>query len=116
MDKFRLQQVATNLISNAIKFGEGKPITVHVSEEGGVTAFSVTDQGIGIAPEMLDQIFKPFERGVSSRHYAGLGLGLFIVRTIVEGLGGTIRVQSRPRMGSTFIVELHNSRRVHEPQ
>ena len=67
-------------------------------------------------PKCWTKIFKPFERGVSSRHYAGLGLGLFIVRTIVEGLGGTIRVQSRPRMGSTFIVELHNSRRVHEPQ
>ena len=114
-DKFRLQQVATNLISNAIKFGEGKPITVHVSEEGGVTTLSVKDLGIGVAPEMREQIFKPFERGVSSRHYAGLGLGLFIVRTIVEGLGGTIQVQSRPRMGSTFIVELPNSRRVHEP-
>jgi signal transduction histidine kinase len=115
-DKFRLQQVATNLLSNAIKFGEGKPITVHVSEREGMTTFSVQDHGIGIAPEMLDEIFQPFERGVSSRHYSGLGLGLFIVRTIVEGLGGTIRVQSLPKMGSTFTIELQNSRRIHEPQ
>jgi len=115
-DRFRLQQVATNLLSNAIKFGEGKPIAVHVSGREGTTTFSVQDHGIGIAPEKLDEIFKPFERGVSSRHYAGLGLGLFIVRTIVEGLGGTIRVQSRPKMGSTFTIELQNSRRVHEPQ
>jgi PAS domain S-box-containing protein len=107
-DKFRLHQVATNLLSNAIKFGQGKPIAIAVTEHQGLTTLEVKDQGIGIAPEMLDRIFKPFERAVSVRNYGGLGLGLFIVRTIVEGLGGTVRVVSQPKTGSTFTVELRD--------
>jgi signal transduction histidine kinase len=105
-DRFRLDQVATNLLSNAIKFGRGKPIAVTVREHQGLTTLEVKDQGIGIPQEMLERIFKPFERAVSVRHYGGLGLGLFIVRTIVQGLGGTIRVESKPKEGSTFTVEL----------
>jgi PAS domain S-box-containing protein len=109
-DKFRLTQVVVNLLSNAIKFGQGKPIAVVVTEYEGVTTLEVRDEGIGIAPEMLDQVFKPFERAVSVRHYGGLGLGLFIVQTIVNALGGTIRVKSKPGVGSTFTVELRNAR------
>ena len=109
-DKYGLTTVATNLLSNAIKFGEGKPIAVTVSENQGQTILQVKDHGIGIQPEMLDRIFKPFERGVSSRHYGGLGLGLFIARTIVEGLGGTIRVESRLKEGATFTIELPNAK------
>src|SRR5262249_3682744 len=103
-DKFRLDQVATNLLSNAIKFGEVKPIVVSVRERQQLATLEVSDQGIGIPPEMLDRIFKPFERAVSVRNYGGLGLGLFIVKTIVQGLGGTIRVVSKPKAGSTFTV------------
>jgi PAS domain S-box-containing protein len=109
-DKYGLSQVATNLLSNAIKFGEGKPIVVTVIERDGRTTLEVQDHGIGIAPEMLDRLFKPFERGVSIRHYGGLGLGLFIAQTIVENLGGTIRVRSKLGEGSTFTVELPNTR------
>jgi signal transduction histidine kinase len=109
-DKGALNQVATNLLSNAIKFGRGQPITVTVDEERGRTTFEVKDRGIGIEPEMLERIFKPFERAVPVRNYGGLGLGLFIVHTIVEGLGGSIHVQSKPNEGSTFTVELNNSR------
>jgi PAS domain S-box-containing protein len=109
-DKYGLEQVATNLLSNAIKFGEGKPISVRVRERQGHTTLEVQDNGIGIEPDMLDRIFKPFERAVSVRNYGGLGLGLFIVRTIVQGLGGTVTVQSKPGAGSTFTVELRNRR------
>ena len=109
-DKYGLTTVATNLLSNAIKFGEGKPIAVTVSEHRGQSILQVKDHGIGIQPQMLDRIFKPFERGVSSRHYGGLGLGLFIARTIVEGLGGTIRVESQPKEGATFTIELPNAK------
>jgi PAS domain S-box-containing protein len=109
-DRYGINQVVTNLLSNAIKFGEGKPIAVSVRENHGQTAFEIQDQGIGIQPEMLDRLFKPFERGVSARNYGGLGLGLFIAHTIVEGLGGVIRVESKPKAGSTFTVELRNSR------
>jgi PAS domain S-box-containing protein len=109
-DKHGLNEVVTNLLSNAIKFGDGKPIALTVQGCAGRTVLEVKDHGIGIPPEMLDRIFTPFGRGVSVRNYGGLGLGLFIVRTIVEGLGGTIRVQSEPGEGSIFTVELTNSR------
>jgi len=101
--------VATNLLSNAIKFGNGKPIVVTLREHQGQTLLEVKDHGIGILPEVLDHIFKPFERGVSVRNYGGLGLGLFIVHTIVQGLGGVVRVRSKPKEGSTFTVELKNA-------
>jgi signal transduction histidine kinase len=109
-DKYGLTQVATNLLSNAIKFGEGKPIAVTVREREGSTTLEVKDQGIGMQPDTLGRIFNPFERGVSVRHYGGLGLGLYIVRTIVEGLGGVVQVESKPKEGSTFTVELRNER------
>jgi PAS domain S-box-containing protein len=105
-DKFRLEQIVTNLLWNAMKFGLGKPIAVNVSEHEGTTKLVVQDHGIGIPPEMIERIFKPFERAEPVRHYGGLGLGLFIVRTIVDSFGGSIQVQSERNLGSTFTVEL----------
>jgi PAS domain S-box-containing protein len=105
-DRFRLDQVVTNLLANAIKFGLGKPISVAVKASGGRAFLVVKDAGIGVSPDMQRMIFEPFERAVSVRHYGGLGLGLFIVRTIVESLGGTVSVTSTPDDGSTFVVEL----------
>ncbi len=105
-DGFRLEQVVTNLLSNAIRFGRGKPIAVVVRADADTATLAVQDHGIGIPPEAQAQLFQPFARGVSLRHYGGLGLGLHIVRTIVEGLGGKLRVESEPGVGSTFSVEL----------
>jgi len=106
-DPARLEQVAVNLLSNAIKYGSGKPIDVRVeaTDEGGVR-LSVTDRGIGIAPEDVDRIFARFERAAPVRHFGGLGLGLYVTRNIVEAHGGTIRVTSKPGEGSSFVVEL----------
>jgi len=109
-DKYGLQQVAANLLANAIKFGEGKPIDVTVRERDGHTTLEIRDHGSGMKPEVVDRLFQPFERGVSVRNYGGLGLGLFIARTILEGLGGSIHVQSKPGEGATFTVELNNTR------
>jgi two-component system OmpR family sensor kinase len=67
---------------------------------------SVKDQGIGIAKTDIARIFRRFERAVSSDHYGGLGLGLFVVRQVVEAHGGDVRVESSPGAGSEFIVEL----------
>jgi signal transduction histidine kinase len=105
-DKSRVDQVITNLLSNAIKFGLGKPIKLNVQQHQGWATVSVTDHGMGIPQEAQDRIFKPFERGVSARHYGGLGLGLHIVKTVVEGMGGRVKLHSAPRAGSTFTVEL----------
>ncbi|NUP07515.1 MAG: AAA family ATPase [Polyangiaceae bacterium] len=105
-DEARLEQVVTNLLSNAIKFGEGKPIDVSVRSVEHRALLRVHDEGIGIPPDRIPHIFERFERAVSAQRYGGLGLGLFIVKSIVDALGGAIAVDSRPGAGSTFIVEL----------
>ncbi|WNG51816.1 GAF domain-containing protein [Archangium minus] len=105
-DRVRLEQVVTNLLTNAFKYGAGRPVHVRVWMEGGVARLSVRDEGIGIAPEHRSRIFGKFERAVSERHYGGLGLGLHITQQIVHALGGSIQVESEPGRGSTFTVEL----------
>jgi len=105
-DRLRIESVVANLVSNAVKFGEGKPITVAVSSDGLVARLAVTDQGIGLSPEQQRRIFEKFERAVSERQYGGFGLGLWIVRQIVEAHEGSILVASEMGKGSTFIVEL----------
>ncbi|HEX5751187.1 MAG TPA: GAF domain-containing sensor histidine kinase [Archangium sp.] len=105
-DRSRLEQVVTNLLTNALKYGAGRPIHVHVGWGHGVARLSVRDEGIGIAPEHRGRIFGKFERAVSERHYGGLGLGLHITQQIVSALGGSILVESEVGKGSTFTVEL----------
>jgi PAS domain S-box-containing protein len=105
-DRSRLDQVISNLLGNAIKYGAGKPIQIRVTGSAKLVMLEVEDQGIGVAPEFQDRIFERFGRGVSERNYGGLGLGLWIVREIVHTHGGTVRVESRPGCGSTFTVEL----------
>lgn len=115
-DRLRLEQVLTNLLSNALKYGRGAPVDVHVRREGeGGARLEVHDRGIGISPEDVGRIFGRFERAVSSRHYGGLGLGLFITRQLVEALGGHITVDSVPQQGSTFTVTLPCAAPAHAP-
>ena len=105
-DASRMEQVSINLLTNAIKFGSQHPIDVTVEEDRGTARVEVADGGIGMPPEVQGRIFERYERGVSARHYAGLGLGLFIVRTIAEAHGGQVSVRSTLGHGSTFTVEL----------
>ena len=105
-DASKLGQVVTNLLSNAMKFGAGRPIEVRVRDAGDAAELRVRDHGIGIDPARQPFVFNRFERAVSSAHYAGLGLGLYIARRIVQAHGGTIRVESEPGHGTTFTVEL----------
>ncbi|MDQ2870346.1 MAG: ATP-binding protein [Acidobacteriota bacterium] len=109
-DRLRLDQILTNLISNAMKYGAGKPIEISLTGTSESIRLAVTDEGIGIAPENQARIFERFERAVSGRHYGGLGLGLWIVRQIVDALGGTIAVESESGRGSVFILELPRER------
>jgi signal transduction histidine kinase len=104
-DRSRLDQVLTNLLSNAVKFGGGGRIEISVARVEDRACVSVRDQGIGIAPEQLPRIFERFERAASSS-YGGLGLGLYIVRAIVEAHGGTVSADSVLGVGTTFTVEL----------
>ena len=105
-DRLRLDQVITNLVTNAIKYGNGQPITVSVLCQGSHTIVHVRDQGIGVPPEKQSHIFERFERAVPTRDYAGLGLGLFIARQIIDAHGGTIEVSSNDDAGCTFTIDL----------
>ena len=106
-DRFRIEQVVTNLISNAIKYGNGKPISVHVHRlNESRVVIKVQDQGIGIAQEDLKRIFGRFERVVTMNKISGFGLGLFIVKQILEAHEGSIHVESKLGEGSTFTLEL----------
>jgi PAS domain S-box-containing protein len=105
-DRLRLDQVLTNLLSNALKYGRGNPVRVTLEAEGGRARLRVRDGGIGIAKEHLSRLFHRFERAVSERNYGGFGLGLWIARQIVEAMGGHIEVESVLGEGSTFHVEL----------
>jgi len=105
-DRLRLEQVITNLLTNALKYGAGQPIRVDVRAEGESAVLEVRDGGIGIEPEHLARIFGKFERAVSERHYGGLGLGLYISLQVVQAMGGTLHVESQPGQGATFSVHL----------
>jgi signal transduction histidine kinase len=105
-DRVRLEQVAMNLIANAIKFGRGAPIEVVVRAEGSTATLAVRDRGIEIPLAEQARIFDRFARAVSSRHFGGFGLGLYISKAIVDAHGGSIEVTSRPEEGSTFVVRL----------
>jgi len=105
-DRLRLDQVISNLISNAIKYGAGRPIEVRLKQGHAFARVEVKDNGIGIAPEDQDRIFQRFERAASGSHYGGFGLGLWISREIVLALGGSIEVESTLGSGSMFTVLL----------
>jgi PAS domain S-box-containing protein len=108
-DKSRLDQVVTNLVSNAIKYGDCKPIDVILEAGDDRALVTIRDRGLGIAPTDHERIFGRFERAASTRHYGGIGLGLWIVKQIIDALGGTVTVESTPGTGSTFTVELPRS-------
>lgn len=105
-DAVRITQVLANLLTNAARFGAGKPVRVEVARADGHARISVHDSGIGIARSDQTRIFERYERAVSPRTHAGLGLGLYIAREIVRAHGGRIWVDSEPGAGATFVVEL----------
>ncbi len=105
-DPPRIEQLLVNLLSNAMKYGAGRPIEISTTVSGDVAQLTVRDHGIGIASEDQDRVFDRFERAVSMKTFGGLGLGLFISRQIVAAHGGTIRVESSLGRGSCFTVEL----------
>ena len=105
-DSSALEAAVGNLLSNALKFGEGRPIEITIAKAADRARLVVADQGIGIALDEQARIFERFERAVPMERYGGVGIGLWVVRHVVEAHGGTIRVESRPGAGSTFSVEL----------
>ena len=107
-DRVRIEQVMTNLISNAVKYAPGGPITISLqaltSHDSKIACINVSDSGPGISPEDQKRIFNRFERSDRSTTVSGLGLGLYIVRRIIEDHAGTVTVQSQFGHGATFSI------------
>ena len=114
-DRMRLEQIVVNLVTNAVKYGAGKPVRLGLVESPGQVVLSVRDSGVGMDPSVLARIFGRFERGHSGRQVPGLGLGLYITRQIVTALEGTITVESAPGEGSAFTVTLPRVRGALQP-
>jgi PAS domain S-box-containing protein len=105
-DPSRIEQIIVNLLTNAMRYGAGKPIEITTQVDGELARLVIRDHGIGIAKEAQAKIFERFERAAPVTRYRGLGLGLYITRQIIQAHGGTIRVESEPGKGSVFFVEL----------
>jgi signal transduction histidine kinase len=106
LDATRLDQIVTNLVANALKYGAGSPIEISVEGDEQVIRLTVRDHGIGISPVDQQRIFLRFERAADERQYAGAGLGLWITSELVKALGGRISLHSTPGQGAAFTVVL----------
>ncbi len=106
IDVVRIEQCITNLITNAIKFGNKKPIDIEVKKHRSNATITVTDQGVGIDKDLQELIFERFRRANSDEKIKGLGIGLFIAKRIAIAHGGDVSVSSKPSKGSTFTVTL----------
>jgi signal transduction histidine kinase len=106
-DENQLRRVLDNLVGNAVKFSpDGGVVTVGVAKDGDTVALSVADQGPGIPVEEQQAVFERFHRTAAAAHLPGVGLGLSIVRQLVEQHGGTVELRSDPGQGSVFTVRL----------
>jgi len=107
LDELAISGVVENLLSNAIKYGDHKPIEVTLTSADGFAHFIVRDNGIGIDGKDQDRIFERFERVVGGdAPQSGFGIGLWLVRNLVESMGGSITVLGKPGQGSRFTVSL----------
>jgi len=107
-DPVRFKQVITNLLGNAIKFTEAGEVAMAVERVGNRLRIRITDQGIGMAPEEMDRLFKPFQQvdGSITRRFGGTGLGLALSQRLMAMMNGRITVESEKSRGSTFTVEM----------
>jgi signal transduction histidine kinase len=105
-DRARAVQAVSAMLSNAIRYGEGKPIVVTLRRDEGHVELTVLDHGVGIEPGAQARIFERFERAASARAYGGLGLGLYVAREIAQAHGGEVSVTSTPARGSSFTLRL----------
>jgi signal transduction histidine kinase len=105
-DPIRIDQIVANLVDNAIKFGNGKPIRIELEATGGKARLSIRDEGHGITQEDEEHLFDRYWRSQRTRNFGGLGLGLYVVKALAEAHGGQITFERNPSGGSTFILEL----------
>ena len=105
-DRLRIEQVLSNLLNNALKYGRKKTVTISLLVSGDRISFIVKDEGIGISKRDQRNIFSRFHRAIPASEVSGLGLGLYIARQIVEAHNGKITVASEPGLGSTFSFDI----------
>lgn len=105
-DQVRIEQAISNLLTNAIKYGKGRPIEIETGCQNGTARVVISDNGIGIDQNQQKLIFEKFKRGTKDGNYQGLGVGLFIVKQIIETHGGKVNVNSKLGKGSRFTIEL----------
>lgn len=106
-DQHMIEQILSNLVTNAIKYGRGTPVRVRATVEAQVACFAVSDGGPGIDDLQRARIFEKFERVIGDAGYrSGYGLGLWIVARMVAAHGGTIEVTTAPQGGALFVVRL----------
>jgi signal transduction histidine kinase len=105
-DHLATEQVLDNLVSNAIRYGDGKPVRIELDSDPEWVELRVIDHGIGVAPGDRERIFQRFERGPNAPRSGGFGIGLWLSSRLVQAQGGTLALQSEPGQGSTFIVRL----------
>ena len=110
-DRLRLEQICSNLLSNAVRYGLGNPIDITVTTQGATAVLEIRDRGLGIPADELEIIFERFERGSRSRQTGGFGVGLWVVKKLCRALGGDVEVQSKPGQGSTFTITLPRDER-----
>lgn len=105
-DRERIEQVVNNLLNNALRYAKGKPVAVNLKKINNNVQIEVKDSGPGIAKEDFKSIFEKFERKIDANEVSGLGLGLFIVKEIVQAHHGEIWVESELGKGSSFFINL----------
>lgn len=104
-DPQAVEQIVENLLSNALRYGAGKPVAISVRARDAVARIEIRDDGIGIAPEQQERIFERFHR-VPGATASGFGVGLWVSRELARAMSGDVTVTSAPGRGSTFLVRL----------
>lgn len=112
-DRFRIEQIIGNLLSNAARYGAGRPVSVHVTQDETTVQLIVRDQGIGIATQDLARIFQRFGRASNVGRHEGFGIGLWVVAELCKAMGGHIEVESELGQGSIFTVVLPRAQADH---
>jgi signal transduction histidine kinase len=105
-DRLRMEQVVSNLVSNALRYGAGSPVHVSLSHARNALRLEVRDGGPGVPAHERERIFERFAQSDNASRRGGLGLGLYIVRQIVEAHGGRVRAEEARGGGAAFVVEL----------
>jgi signal transduction histidine kinase len=106
LDQLAVSEIVENLLSNAMKYGDRKPIEIGLASENGWARITVEDHGLGIANEDRERIFERFERVIGGHTSSGFGIGLWLTRNLAESMGGSISVVGKQGAGSRFTVML----------